>query len=100
MLKGAGSTDPPNRASSIYTLDSVKPEYPRECRGVHKKVHDSPPINQTKIGFSLWKKYPFLRNVKHTAGFPPSGKIRESQGEFYFSGKSGKIREFNLFFKI
>ncbi len=26
--------------------------------------------------------------------------IRENQGEFYFSGKSGKVREFNLFFKI
>ncbi len=27
-------------------------------------------------------------------GFPASGEIRESQGEIYFSGKSGKVREF------
>ncbi len=29
------------------------------------------------------------------SGLPPSGKISESQAEFYFSGKSGKVREFN-----
>ena len=32
------------------------------------------------------------------SGFPPPGKIRESQGEIYFVGRSGKGREFILFF--
>ncbi len=32
-------------------------------------------------------------------GFPASGKIRESQGEKFFSGKSGKVREFASFFE-
>ncbi len=42
------------------------------------------------------KKCNFNFQIFTVAGFPPSGKIRESQGEFYFSGKSGKVREFNL----
>ncbi len=27
----------------VYTLDSVEPDYLGKCRGVHEKVHDSPP---------------------------------------------------------
>ncbi len=30
-------------------------------------------------------------------GLPPSGKIRENQGKFWPSGKSGKVREFQYF---
>ncbi len=35
-----------------------------------------------------------------STGFPASGKIRESQGEIYFSGQSGKVREFVPFLRI
>ena len=33
----------------VYTLDSVEPEYLRECRGVHEKVHDRPPSTRLYI---------------------------------------------------
>ena len=43
-----------------------------------------------------WK---LSKKLQETPAFPPSGKIGESQGEIYFSGKWGKVREFVLFFK-
>ncbi len=48
--------------------------------------------------FKFMSNFPSPWKMPFT-GFPPSGKIRESQGEIYFSGKSGKVREFVLFFQ-
>ncbi len=48
------------------TLDSVEPEILRDCRGVHEKVHDSPPstglINYNLHKNDKWKSVINSRN--------------------------------------
>ncbi len=44
--------------------------------------------------FGSWSRFLNL------TGLPPSGKIRENQGKFWPSGKSGKVREFQYFLSI
>ncbi len=42
----------------------------------------------------FWRALFFNEMILYT-GFPPSGKIRESQGKIFPSGKSGKVWEFS-----